>query len=141
MPFAMMNERTVATLPVVLVVDDDSHTREMIVRQLRGLAIVVEAHDATEALGIARHFYFDCVISDLEMPCMSGAALLRSLHAVDPKGHRLLVTGACSGEIDDLVKDGIVDGFVAKPFTARRLREALIRACYGSSEPPPSRSP
>jgi CheY-like chemotaxis protein len=121
----MTNERALMTLPVVLVVDDDLFARQLVARQLNGMAIVVEAQDGDDALDIFRQFRFDLVISDLDMPRLRGSALMRALSAIDPEGRRMIVTGGAGEEIDALLREGVVQGYVAKPFTARRLRQAV----------------
>jgi CheY-like chemotaxis protein len=61
-----------------LLVDDDPDIRETVADLLRGEGYVVTtAEDGQVALGLLRAASFDLLISDLHMPRLDGAALLK----------------------------------------------------------------
>jgi DNA-binding NarL/FixJ family response regulator len=69
----------------ILVVDDSAAVRERIVKLLRdidGVADVVEAGDATLAVDLARSLRPDFVILDLNLAGQSGLEILPSLKAL-----------------------------------------------------------
>ncbi|HEX3901853.1 MAG TPA: response regulator [Polyangia bacterium] len=84
----------------ILLVDDDDETRELL-REFfddRGYAVETAA-DGAMALSCLSSFAADLVITDLEMPGMSGLELIRSLHAENPTCPVLLVTARAEREL------------------------------------------
>lgn len=84
----------------ILLVDDDDETRELL-RDFfddRGYAVET-AGDGTKALLRLATFPADLVITDLEMPGMSGLELIRSVHAAKPQCPVLLVTARAEREL------------------------------------------
>jgi len=64
----------------VLVVDDSATIREGVRAALRGAGYeVTVVADGCAALDILRRVRFDCVVSDLEMPCLDGIGLLAAM--------------------------------------------------------------
>ncbi|MEM1116422.1 MAG: response regulator [Bacteroidota bacterium] len=121
-----------APTPTILVADDDPEMRAYIRRGLRS-AHVVEAADGDEALTLARDAThgrpLDLVIADVRMPGLDGYALCTALHADAGTSHVpvLIVSGEPPRE------SACAHGFLAKPFNAARLRDAVTRLL------PPSR--
>lgn len=66
-----------------LVVDDLELMRAVTVNQLRGMGCekVKVARNGAEALDMLRAFKFDAVLSDWNMPVMSGLDLLKTIRA------------------------------------------------------------
>ena len=84
----------------ILLVDDDDETRELL-RDFfddRGYAVET-AGDGAKALSRLATFPADLVITDLEMPGMSGLELIRSVHAAKPQCPVLLVTARAEREL------------------------------------------
>jgi len=77
----------------ILLVDDDDATRELLCDFFGDRGYAVEtAGDGAKALMRLATFAADLVITDLEMPGMSGLELIRSLHATRHQTPVLLVT-------------------------------------------------
>jgi two-component system chemotaxis response regulator CheY len=120
-----------APLPTLrfLVVDDFSTMRRVVSGLLRelGVAHVTEAEDGTDAVDKLSKGTFDFVISDWNMPRMTGLDLLKHLRA-DPDKSRmpfLLITAeARKDNIVDAVRAG-ADGYIVKPFSANVLGEKI----------------
>lgn len=112
-----------------LVVDDFSTMRRIVRNLLKelGFVNVQEAEDGVEALKKLRSDTFDFVVSDWNMPNMTGIELLRSIRA-DPKLKGLpvlMVTAEAKREnIIEAAQAG-ASGYVVKPFTAATLDEKL----------------
>ncbi|SAL23928.1 two-component regulatory system sensor kinase [Caballeronia turbans] len=73
------------TGPVVVIAEDNRLNRGLLRDQLLTLgASVLEAHDGEEALELLRKHRVDIVLTDMDMPKMSGAELLAAARALDP---------------------------------------------------------
>ena len=112
-----------------LVVDDFSTMRRIVRNLLKELLFlnVQEAEDGVDALVKLRADEFDFVVSDWNMPNMTGIDLLREIRADAKLKHLpvLMVTAEAKKEnIIEAAKAG-ASGYVVKPFTAATLDEKL----------------
>ncbi|HAF45009.1 MAG: chemotaxis response regulator CheY [Sideroxyarcus sp.] len=112
-----------------LVVDDFSTMRRIVRNLLKelGFANVQEAEDGVDALNKLRGEKFDFVVSDWNMPNMTGIELLRAIRADGGLKHLpvLMVTAEAKKEnIIEAAQAG-ASGYVVKPFTAATLDEKL----------------
>lgn len=112
-----------------LVVDDFSTMRRIVRNLLKelGFANVQEAEDGVDALNKLRGEAFDFVVSDWNMPNMTGIELLRAIRADASLKHLpvLMVTAEAKKEnIIEAAQAG-ASGYVVKPFTAATLDEKL----------------
>jgi two-component system chemotaxis response regulator CheY len=113
----------------ILVVDDFSTMRRIVRNLLKelGFANVHEAEDGVEALAKLRGGDFEFVVSDWNMPNMTGIDLLRAIRADATLKHLpvLMVTAEAKREnIIEAAQAG-ASGYVVKPFTAATLDEKL----------------
>ena len=112
-----------------LVVDDFSTMRRIVRNLLKelGFANVQEAEDGVDALNKLRSEPFDFVVSDWNMPNMSGIDMLRAIRADDSLKHLpvLMVTAEAKKENIILAAQTGASGYVVKPFTAATLDEKL----------------
>ncbi len=128
-----MTEATVAS-PAdalrVLVVDDDSNIRRMIVAALKrdGYAFL-EAGNGREALDVMRAGHPDVVVLDLMMPVLSGWDVLseRQRDAELLRIPVILISASRDPEIASAVDKGVC-AFLPKPFDIGAL-SALVRSC------------
>lgn len=112
-----------------LVVDDFSTMRRIVRNLLKelGFVNVQEAEDGVQALAKLRADTFDFVVSDWNMPNMTGIELLRAIRADAKLKHLpvLMVTAEAKREnIIEAAQAG-ASGYVVKPFTAATLDEKL----------------
>lgn len=109
----------------VLVVDDQQSMRGMARQVLKQLGVinVALAASAEAALETMASKRFDVVISDFNMPGMSGVELAQKIKA-HPVLKAVPVFLATSAAYRDQAGEA-VDAFVAKPFVVPDLREAL----------------
>jgi len=112
-----------------LVVDDFSTMRRIVRGLLKelGFTNVDEAEDGVVALAKLKSEPFDFVVSDWNMPNMTGIDLLRAIRAEPALAHLpvLMVTAEAKKEnIIEAAKSG-ASGYVVKPFTAATLDEKL----------------
>lgn len=112
-----------------LVVDDFSTMRRIVRNLLKelGFANVQEAEDGVDALNKLRSEPFDFVVSDWNMPNMTGIDLLRSIRADESLKHLpvLMVTAEAKKENIIMAAQAGASGYVVKPFTAVTLDEKL----------------
>lgn len=112
-----------------LVVDDFSTMRRIVRNLLKelGFANVQEAEDGIDALNRLREENFDFVVSDWNMPNMTGIELLRTIRSDAKLKHLpvLIVTTQAKREnIIEAAQAG-ASGYVVKPFTAGTLDKKL----------------
>jgi two-component system chemotaxis response regulator CheY len=113
----------------ILIVDDFSTMRRIVKNLLGdlGFANTVEADDGRTAWPLLQSGSFDLVITDWNMPGVSGIDLLRSIRSDQALKLLpvLMVTAEAQREqIIDAAKAG-VSGYIIKPFTAVTLKEKL----------------
>ncbi len=111
----------------VLVVEDDPAVREIVTQFLRGAAYqVIEARDATEALGVMRRdaSAVDLLVTDIVLPGQSGPELAGLLRDHAPKMRTLFISGYPS----DAVGGAGAPMFLSKPFSRAAFLQAVRRA-------------
>ncbi len=108
----------------VLVADDETHIVQVLALKFRNAGLdVVEAHDGEEALELVRRTLPDVVVTDLQMPFMSGTELAKAM-ADDPAlvSIPILVLTARGWGMDDAISSlPNVCGVECKPFSPRVL--------------------
>jgi len=113
----------------ILVVDDMSTMRRIvknIMKQL-GFANVEEAENGQEALVKLRAEPFGFIISDWNMPVMTGIELLRAVRADDklkPTPFLMVTAEAQKENLIEAIQAG-VSNYIVKPFTAEVLQEKI----------------
>lgn len=112
-----------------LVVDDFSTMRRIVRNLLKelGFTNVQEAEDGVDALQKLTGGNFDFVVSDWNMPNMTGIELLRKIRSDPSLKHLpvLMVTAEAKKEnIIEAAQAG-ASGYIVKPFTAATLDEKL----------------
>jgi len=115
----------------ILVVDDFSTMRRIVRNLLVELGftntLIQEAEDGNAALVMLRAQPFDLVVTDWNMPNMTGIDLLRAIRAdAGLKSMPVLMVTAENNrdQIIAAAQSG-VNGYVVKPFTAVTLKEKL----------------
>ena len=121
----------------ILVVDDDPSVRESVAITLMAAGYdVVAADDGFRALGQLRKTLPDVVLSDLDMPGMSGFELLSVIRRRFPQISTVAMSGAYVG--NELPFGVIADGFFAKGSHSKNLlwtiQQLLLTAPARSSD-------
>jgi DNA-binding NtrC family response regulator len=102
----------------ILLVDDDDAVRASLRRVLkREKYEVIEASSGEEGLAVVKSRPVDIVISDYQMPTMTGLDFLRAVLVVRPDVLRILLTG--NADLDMAVRainEGLVYRFLQKPW-------------------------
>ncbi|PWB55350.1 MAG: chemotaxis protein CheY [Nitrosomonadales bacterium] len=112
-----------------LVVDDFSTMRRIVRNLLKelGFTNVDEAEDGVVALSKLKGGNFEFVVSDWNMPNMTGLELLKAIRADAALKHLpvMMVTAEAKKEnIIEAAQAG-ASGYIVKPFTAATLEEKL----------------
>ena len=113
----------------ILVVDDFSTMRRIVKNLLRDLGFTntLEADDGKTALPKLKSGAIDFLITDWNMPGMTGLDLLKAVRA-DPdlaKLPVLMVTAEAKREQIIMAAQAGVNGYIIKPFTAATLKEKI----------------
>jgi len=125
----------------VLVVDDSSIMRSMIIKVLRisGLPIgeVYQAGNGAEALEVIDQNWVDVALVDINMPVMNGEELIDRLRENPETADLPVVVVSSEGSetrIEILRRKGAE--FVHKPFTPETIRETIADMTGVSNEQP-----
>jgi two-component system chemotaxis response regulator CheY len=115
-----------------LVVDDSSTMRRIMINTLNriGHQDIVEATTAREALERLAVEEIDLVITDWNMPEMSGVEFIRTMRQQDRFRQlpvMMVTTNAAMADIVEAMKAGVTS-YVVKPFTTEVIREKIEAA-------------
>lgn len=113
----------------ILIVDDFSTMRRIVKNLLRDLGFnnTHEADDGLTALPLLKSGNFDFLVTDWNMPGMTGIDLLKEVRADEKLQNMpvLMVTAESKREqIIEAAQAG-VNGYIVKPFTAITLKEKI----------------
>jgi two-component system chemotaxis response regulator CheY len=113
----------------ILVADDSKAMRMIVVRTLRQAGLgghdIIEAEDGKQAYEIARAQNVDLVLSDWNMPEMTGIELLKALRSSGSEVPFCFVTSEGSDEMRELASQAGAMGLIAKPFTSDAFGDIL----------------
>ena len=113
----------------ILVVDDFSTMRRIIKNILRQLGFnnILEADDGSTAWETLNKDKIDFIISDWNMPQMTGIELLRKVRASEEFGDLpfLMVTAEAQQENIIEAVQAKVSNYIVKPFTAETMKQKI----------------
>ncbi len=117
------------TKKTILLADDDDNLRRVLEFQLSEAGYkILTAADGPQALKIFTNNDFDCVITDLRMPNLSGMELLEKIKTINTETPVIVITAF--GEVETAVsamKAGAFD-YINKPFNRDEILLTLERA-------------
>jgi EAL domain-containing protein (putative c-di-GMP-specific phosphodiesterase class I) len=115
--------------PLVLIVDDDAGFARSCARLLGGWGYEVEIMlEGGEAVRRAHEREFDVILSDINVPDMSGLQILRSIRQHDRDVPVVLMTGGPAIEsAREAVECGALS-YLIKPISTEQLKEIVARA-------------
>ena len=115
----------------ILVVDDNREIARFVASLLGGDFDTRTAADGPSALAEAARFAPDVIVTDYQMPGMTGAELCRRIHATEALRHVpvVVLTGIIdpTGAVEAECVDAGVDLFLSKPFDGALLRRRILR--------------
>lgn len=121
----------------VLVVDDEDHILRVVSYKLRGAGYtVLEANDGEEAWEILRSQPVDLVLTDQQMPFMTGLELVEAMRTrPDTANVPVLMLTARGFRLDaEELQRADVIAMIAKPFSPRLLLSQVRSAIGPASE-------
>ena len=129
----------------ILVVDDATFIRDMIKKQLRDTipgVEIIDAPDGSRALAQLRNQTVDLILSDWEMPNMTGAELLGAVRAMPNAGKTPFIMISSRGDRTHIIKAielGVSD-YLSKPFSAEELLRKVSRQLKITGKTPAQRA-
>ncbi len=119
-----------------LVVDDSPTMRRIVINALKSFGIedVVEAEDGQDALSKLQSNKIDFIITDWNMPNMSGLDLTKTLRASDQWKNIPILMVTTRGLKEDIIQalQAKVNNYIVKPFTPQVLKEKIMAILKGS---------
>ncbi len=113
----------------ILIVDDFSTMRRIIKNLLRDLGFTntQEADDGTTALPMLQKGGFDFLVTDWNMPGMTGIELLKAVRADAALKTLPVLMVTAEAKRDQIIEaaQAGVNGYIVKPFTAVTLQEKI----------------
>jgi len=113
----------------ILVIDDEPELREFVVMSLElNNFDTVEADNGKKALSILEDEDFDCIVSDVEMPQMTGPEFLKNFRGINEITPIIMLTGVKDlNTVVDVMKAGAQD-YLVKPINVDELLIS-VRKC------------
>lgn len=116
----------------VMVVDDSETIRAVLERSLAMTRLpvhsLIQAVNGKDALEKLKGQWVDIVFSDIHMPVMDGIQLVKAMQE-NPEFRQIPIvivsTEGSATRIDELKKMGI-KGYLRKPFTPEKIRDAIV---------------
>lgn len=117
----------------VLVVDDEPVIRHMLKTFFtKAGATVFDAGDGSEALSMFLEGTLDLVVMDVVMPGLDGITAAIRMHEQKPKIPVILASGYTEEQkIPELLKNGVVNFYLRKPYSRKGILQAAIQAIQG----------
>jgi two-component system chemotaxis response regulator CheY len=124
----------------ILIVDDSSLTRKIVRRVIEmtqmDVAEFLDASNGEEALKILKQTNVDLVLSDLNMPNMSGVEMVHQMKITpDTKSIPVVIisTESKTARIRELLAEGVKD-YLHKPFTPEEFKSLIQTVCSASEQ-------
>jgi len=111
----------------ILIVDDNSSTREMvrIVVQKLGHEVVGECEDGEEAIQAFKTLRPDLVLLDIIMPGKSGIKVLEEIKALDPGAKVIMTTAVDQEDVTARLMEKGAAAMIYKPFAREDFEKAF----------------
>jgi DNA-binding NtrC family response regulator len=120
----------------ILIIDDDTQVAHALQRVLEGSYTVDTVGTAEEGIARAQAENFDVVVTDLQMPGMSGLELLQALHPPKPEVPIILMTGHHTTDTAiEAMKHGAYD-YLIKPVNPEEFLGLVEKALAASKSKP-----
>lgn len=122
-----MSEKT------VLVVDDEIHIVHVVAIKLRNNGFrVISAENGAEAFELACQEKPDIVVTDFQMPVMTGLQLVQKLRATEQtKDIPVIMLTARGFAVEDEQKENLqISEFLSKPFSPKELLRSIEDVLY-----------
>jgi len=119
----------------ILVVDDFATMRRIVKNILKQLGYenILEADDGTSALELLKREKIQFIISDWNMPQMSGIELLKTVRATEEWKELPFLMVTAEGQKENVIEavKNKVNNYIVKPFTPETLMEKINKIFEG----------
>jgi two-component system, chemotaxis family, chemotaxis protein CheY len=119
----------------ILIVDDFATMRRIVKNILvqLGYKNIIEADDGTAALSILNNERIDLIVSDWNMPKMTGLDLLKAVRSNEATARTPFIMVTAEAQQDNIIQavKARVSQYIVKPFTAETMQEKLNKV-FGS---------
>ena len=113
----------------ILIADDSKAMRMIVIRTMRQAGLdghkIIEAENGKQAFELARSEEPDLILSDWNMPEMTGIEFLRALRGTGSTTPFCFVTSEGSEEMRTMAEQAGALGLIAKPFTPELFADTL----------------
>lgn len=113
----------------ILVTDDSSVMRKIVIRTIRQAGLgkheIIEAENGRDGLEKVKDVQPDLILSDWNMPEMTGIEFLRALRASGDSTPFCFVTSEGGDDMAELAAAAGAIGVIVKPFTAEIFMDKL----------------
>jgi DNA-binding NarL/FixJ family response regulator len=127
-----MNSSTISPVIQILIVDDHQMfldgLKTLLLKE-KNLVVAGEANNGKEALDILAEMSVDLVITDINMPLMSGTELTRQIKKAYPNVKVLVLTMYNDREIIHEIVMAEAEGYILKNSNKKELLNAISRIC------------
>ena len=114
--------------PQILIVDDDEQVRKLLKAYLQEANDCRDVASAEEALSLLRSFQFDLVLSDIQMPGLSGLEMAPLILEHSPDTVVIMISGEQTIDYAiEAMRAGAFD-YITKPFDLRQVGASVQRA-------------
>jgi response regulator RpfG family c-di-GMP phosphodiesterase len=110
----------------ILIVDDEQEVLNALQRVLRKDYQLYLFSNPLEALEFIKKTHVQLIISDMNMPLMSGVEFLQQAYAISPLTKRIVLTG--HADVDaakNVVNQGGISGYYSKPWHNDEIRQGI----------------
>ena len=123
-----------ASLPLVLIVDDSDRNRKLARDVLRAAGFrTIEAATAGQGIALAGEHLPDLILMDLRLPDLDGSEAARML-ASEPQTSKIPVVAVTALPLDaddDWLLDAGFAGYILKPIDVETFPDVVRRFCGG----------
>lgn len=122
-------DNELASNPIVSIIDDDASVRTAIGSLVRSLGFVAHTFESAESfLSSNESTKTSCIVTDIQMPGMSGLELQSRLRDAGNGVPTVFVTAFPEDHLRARAEAGGAIGFLAKPFDGQALVKLLMSA-------------
>ncbi len=122
----------------ILLVDDETKVAIVLARGLKTLGRgyhIDTANSGEEALTKLTGAPYDLLLTDYQMPTMTGLDLTQAARSFDPELRVVIMTAYGTANLRQTMKTLEINGYIEKPFTLAQLRQT-IKQCFGPAYQP-----
>ncbi|MDY0030043.1 MAG: response regulator [Pseudobdellovibrionaceae bacterium] len=121
----MFSVRSHRSRPLILLVEDDPFTQQLVKLAIKDSFEVISAETALQAIAYYQRHLPDLVFLDIQLPDGNGISLLNKIAAADPNHYTVMLSSHTQKEKIIECQGFGAKGFIGKPFTRQRLVDAL----------------